>query len=64
MTGGDNKFRASLFRSVVRAGALEGSLYVVHDDSGKILSIGIWFGPGKMMFSTSVHWQVLRIIVN
>lgn len=52
MTGGNDELRAPLFRSMVRAGALEGSFYIANDGSDKIFSIGIWFGPGRMMFET------------
>jgi len=55
MTGGNDELRAPLFRSMVRAGALEGSFYIANDGSEKIFSIGIWFGPGKMMFGTEAQ---------
>ncbi|KAI0312375.1 acyl-CoA N-acyltransferase [Amylostereum chailletii] len=51
MTGDNPELIPAFFRSMLRAGALEGSYYVVDDDAGKILTIGLWFGPGQEMFS-------------
>jgi hypothetical protein len=52
MTGGDDALRAPLFRSMIRAAAVEGSFYVANDGSDEIFTIGICFGPGRQMFST------------
>jgi hypothetical protein len=52
ITGGNDALRAPLFRSMIRAAAVEGSFYVANDGSDEIFTIGIWFGPGRQMFST------------
>ncbi|KAF9479333.1 hypothetical protein BDN70DRAFT_858657 [Pholiota conissans] len=55
MTGGNDNLRALLFRSMIRAAAIEGSFYIANDGSDEIFTIGIWFGPGKQMFSTETQ---------
>ncbi|TFY83151.1 hypothetical protein EWM64_g862 [Hericium alpestre] len=49
---GDMSLAEPLFRAMVRATALEGEFYVAVNDSEKILGLGLWFGPGKDLFST------------
>ncbi|TFY74384.1 hypothetical protein EWM64_g9628 [Hericium alpestre] len=49
---GDMSLADPLFRAMVRATALEGEFYVAVNDSEKILGLGLWFGPGKDLFST------------
>ncbi|KAF8196090.1 hypothetical protein BJ912DRAFT_1056516 [Pholiota molesta] len=66
MTGGDDALRAPLFRSMIRAAAVEGSFYVANDGSDEIFTIGIWFGPGRQMFSTESQmnegWQIFSML--
>ncbi|PPQ75867.1 hypothetical protein CVT26_000283 [Gymnopilus dilepis] len=53
MTGGNTDLQAPLFRSMLRACAVEGSYYVVMDEeSGAIHSVGGFFGPGQQVFTT------------
>jgi len=59
MTGGNDTLRPALFRSMIKAGALEGTFYVVNDEddsegdgNAKIRSLGICFGPGKKIFDS------------
>lgn len=60
MTGGRDDLAPSSFRSILRAGALEGSLYVVAGvESDEIALIGLLFGPGRKMFSRRVSSIVI-----
>ncbi|KAF9557473.1 hypothetical protein CPC08DRAFT_710370 [Agrocybe pediades] len=52
MVGGNDELRDLLFRSMVRAGGLEGDLKVVEDEEGNIFSIALWFRPGVNMWGT------------
>ncbi|KAF8521215.1 hypothetical protein BU17DRAFT_88116 [Hysterangium stoloniferum] len=51
MTGGNETLRELLFRSMVGAGAVEGS-FTVRDGADNIVSTGIWFKPGRMMMDS------------
>ncbi|TFY64693.1 hypothetical protein EVG20_g5859 [Dentipellis fragilis] len=58
MTGGNPSFQAPLFRSMVRAGALEGSFYIAapHDEpEDAFATIGIWFGPAAGMIFDIIY---------
>ncbi|KAI0319588.1 hypothetical protein OF83DRAFT_1170062 [Amylostereum chailletii] len=55
MTGGDTGLEPSLFRSIVRAGALAGAFYVMTDESDEIFTIGLWLGPGKKVFESEAE---------
>ncbi|KAI0053247.1 hypothetical protein FA95DRAFT_1482179, partial [Auriscalpium vulgare] len=54
--GGDWSLQAEYIRANVRATALEGEIYVVKDIStGRILSSGLWFEPGRGLFGTEAQ---------
>lgn len=57
MTSGNDDLEPLLFRSMLKAGALEGTIYVVtaEDGADDIYSIGVWFGPGQKMFSSQAQ---------
>ncbi|KAJ7585165.1 hypothetical protein C8J56DRAFT_950047, partial [Mycena floridula] len=56
MTGGDRSLEPVLFRAMLGAGALEGTIYVVvRDEDEKIFSVGMWFGPGTQMMSSEAQ---------
>ncbi|KAJ7585126.1 hypothetical protein C8J56DRAFT_949945 [Mycena floridula] len=56
MTGGDKSLEPLLFRAMLGAGALEGTIYVVaRDEDDKILSVGMWFGPGTQMMNSEAQ---------
>ncbi|KAI0313764.1 hypothetical protein OF83DRAFT_502895 [Amylostereum chailletii] len=55
MTGGDTRLQQSLFRSLVRGGALSDAFYVVTDDSNEIFTIGVWARPGQKLFSSETE---------
>ena len=55
LTGGDKNIQDPLFRSDIRAGALEGSLYFALDntnseDAPRLAGLSIWFGPGRTLY--------------
>jgi len=52
MIGGREELRDLLFRSMVRAGGLDGDLRVVENENGDIVSMSLWFEPGVMMWGT------------
>lgn len=58
MTGDHEDLAPSLFRVMLRSGALEGSLYIVTDvdinNQTRIASVALWSGPGKKMLARSV----------
>ena len=59
-TGGDASLADALWRSMINAGAQSGVLYVASttDLAGSeirpeaIHSVGLWFPPGKLLYST------------
>ncbi|KAF8521210.1 hypothetical protein BU17DRAFT_88105 [Hysterangium stoloniferum] len=55
MTGGNESLQELLFRSMVGAGAVEGSFFTVSDGADNIVSIGIWFKPGKVMMDSEAQ---------
>lgn len=54
MTGGDAALRQPLFASMIAAGALEGAIFVARNDKDEIVSVGLAFGPGRIMFGRQV----------
>jgi len=55
VVGGNEALRGPLFRAIVGAGAVEGSFFTASDSSDNIVSIGIWFKPGKVMMDSEVQ---------
>lgn len=51
MIGGREELRPLLFSSMLRAGAIDGHLYVLEVD-GKIVSVSLWFSPGHRLWSS------------
>jgi len=60
LTGGDKNIQDPLFRSDIRAGALEGSLYFALDntnseDAPRLAGLSIWFGPGRTLYCSEAQ---------
>ncbi|KAJ7595763.1 hypothetical protein C8J56DRAFT_923170 [Mycena floridula] len=56
MTADNHALESSLFRMMICAAALEGTVYCVTDDrDDKILSLGVWFGPGSQLLHTEAQ---------
>ncbi|KIJ24072.1 hypothetical protein M422DRAFT_275223 [Sphaerobolus stellatus SS14] len=53
MIGGNNALRLPLSRALIPAGALNGEIYVVVDEKGKIVSYALCFAPGQSLFQTT-----------
>ncbi|KAF5329114.1 hypothetical protein D9758_017951 [Tetrapyrgos nigripes] len=53
MIGGDWSLSEDLARAMIRATLLEGQIYVVKTQNGKIVSFGLWFKPQTAIFSTA-----------
>ncbi|KAF5314446.1 hypothetical protein D9619_011879 [Psilocybe cf. subviscida] len=51
MVGGRDELRPLLFSAMIRAGALDGQLYVL-EVIEQIVSIALWFKPGHMLWSS------------
>jgi hypothetical protein len=59
MTGGDHKLYDPLFRNMILAGALEGTLYFAMDNSdvgtlhemSRLVGVSVWFQPGRTLNS-------------
>ncbi|THU78140.1 hypothetical protein K435DRAFT_769655 [Dendrothele bispora CBS 962.96] len=53
-TGGDMSLSEDMWRSMVRAGFHSGAVYVASGspDFTEILSVGVWFGPGQVLYAT------------
>ncbi|EIM91772.1 uncharacterized protein STEHIDRAFT_37341, partial [Stereum hirsutum FP-91666 SS1] len=53
-TGGDLSLSEVMWRSMVRAGFHSGAVYVASHSSDltDIVSIGVWFGPGEVLYAT------------
>ncbi|KAL0961084.1 hypothetical protein HGRIS_006067 [Hohenbuehelia grisea] len=52
MTGNRPELRAAFFRSMLKAGTLEGQIYIVELENKDIVSVGLWFGPGMEVMKT------------
>ena len=52
MFKGHMEFLPSTNRAIVRAGALEGRVYVAELPDLGIIGTSVWFGPGKLFLST------------
>ncbi|KAF8520739.1 hypothetical protein BU17DRAFT_46256 [Hysterangium stoloniferum] len=55
MIGGNEMLREPLFRAMIGAGAVEGSFFTVSDSTDNVVSIGIWFKPGKVMMDSEAQ---------
>ncbi|KAE9393404.1 hypothetical protein BT96DRAFT_1023062 [Gymnopus androsaceus JB14] len=53
-TGGDASLDESMWKAMIRAGFHSGAVYVSSDgaESNEIMSIGVWFGPGEVLYAT------------
>lgn len=53
MVGDDKNLMDPLFRSMIRAADLAGTIDLACDvsDSDKIVGMAVWFGPGKSLFA-------------
>lgn len=61
--GTDTELASLQWRALLRAGLYSGEVYVASDSSveaGKerIMSVAIWWGPGKIAMGTYVHFSV------
>jgi hypothetical protein len=54
LCGGDWSILADYWGAVIGAGLLEGQVYAIYDPNGKIITMSVWFEPGKAMFATYV----------
>jgi hypothetical protein len=62
MTGGDDNLIDPLFRNMIRAGALGGTLHLamestdgdISEDTSRLVGVSVWFGPGRMLNSRYV----------
>lgn len=52
LVGGNWDIQADYWRSLIRAGLLEGRVYVVKNEQ-KIVSVGVWYEAGNDVFQTS-----------
>ncbi|PPQ80302.1 hypothetical protein CVT26_008830 [Gymnopilus dilepis] len=52
MTGGNKDLESLLFRAMTRAGALAGHLYVLESHQEGILSVALWYPPGRKLFGS------------
>ncbi|KAK7452704.1 hypothetical protein VKT23_012106 [Stygiomarasmius scandens] len=55
LVGGDWSLAEECWASMTRAVLLEGHLYVVKNEDGKIVSAGHWFPPGKGLYKTDAQ---------
>ncbi|KAJ3853372.1 hypothetical protein EV368DRAFT_81609 [Lentinula lateritia] len=55
LIGGNWDIQADYWRSLIRAGLLEGRVYVVKDQKYQIVSIGVWFEAGNDLFQTDAQ---------
>ena len=52
MVGGNDDLLPLQFRSIARAGGLEGETHVVTNEANEIVSYAIWFPPGTDLFAS------------
>ncbi|KAJ3813292.1 hypothetical protein F5876DRAFT_63263 [Lentinula aff. lateritia] len=61
LIGGNWDIQADYWRSLIRAGLLEGRVYVVKDQKYQIVSIGVWFEAGNDLFQTFVYHTMANV---
>ncbi|KAJ7220011.1 hypothetical protein GGX14DRAFT_559824 [Mycena pura] len=53
MVGGVESLKDPIMRAILRAGELDGQVYLATDvTSQKVVGVAVWFPPGNMLFST------------
>jgi hypothetical protein len=53
MTDYNDALREPLFRAMIGAGVVDGTFFAASDGTdGEIVSVGIWFPPGKVMMES------------
>ncbi|KAJ7178753.1 hypothetical protein C8R43DRAFT_974346 [Mycena crocata] len=53
MVGGDESLKDPIFRAMIRAGELDGEVYLATESESKqVVGIAMWFPPGKSLFET------------
>jgi hypothetical protein len=52
LVGGDWSLAEECWAAITRAVLLEGHLYAIKNEEGKIISAGHWFAPGTGLFKT------------
>ncbi|KAE9394587.1 hypothetical protein BT96DRAFT_827522, partial [Gymnopus androsaceus JB14] len=55
LVGGNWDIQADYWRSLIRAGLLEGRVYVVKNEKNEIVSIGVWYEAGNDLFQTDAQ---------
>lgn len=60
LVGGNWDIQADYWRSLIRAGLLEGRVYVVKNEQ-KIVSVGVWYEAGNDVFQT-FEVSVLKVL--
>ncbi|KAJ4482075.1 hypothetical protein J3R30DRAFT_3699410 [Lentinula aciculospora] len=55
LIGGNWDIHADYWRSLIRAGLLEGRVYVLKNQDDEIVSIGVWFEAGNNLFNTEAQ---------
>ncbi|KAF5368093.1 hypothetical protein D9758_004418 [Tetrapyrgos nigripes] len=55
LVGGDWSLAEEFWTALTRAVLLEGHLYAIKNEEGKIVSAGHWFPPGQGLFKTDVQ---------
>ena len=58
MVGGNDDLLPLQFRSIARAGGLEGQIHVVTNEANEIVSYAIWFPPGTDLFASWVEFRI------
>ncbi|TFY66314.1 hypothetical protein EVG20_g4770 [Dentipellis fragilis] len=58
LTGNNWNLADPFFRSIIRAGALAGAVYIATDKTDRILAVGVWFGPGQELYSTAEQHEL------
>ncbi|KAF9077053.1 hypothetical protein BDP27DRAFT_1313051 [Rhodocollybia butyracea] len=61
-TGGDLSLTDSLWRSQIRAGLNSGEVWIATDGTEEIMSVGVWFGPGKELYDTREVQEYLTLL--
>lgn len=52
LTAGNPTLVAPMARSIIRAGALAGEVYLATDQKDGVVGFSVWMSPGKDMFTT------------
>jgi hypothetical protein len=62
MTGKDKSLQVPLARAHVKAGLIDGEVFVAGMEEGEIAAVAVWFAPGHVIFGRYVVHKKQRFL--